>query len=224
MAENYYTQKLNASTLALAYDTALPRVAGYLQAEIDFVRGEMRPTDRVLELGAGYGRDLKELAASAQSLAGLELAPESVDFGREYLKDNPQVRLVVGDAYHLVFQEKFDVVICLQNGLSAIKGRPQLLIQEALKVLEPGGRAYFSTYSPKFWSDRLAWFHEQADKGLLGAIDSAKTANGVIACVDGFRATTLSEEELAALGRASGRPYRIQEVDGSSLFLVIENR
>ena len=58
----------------------------------------------------------------------------------------------------------------------------------ALKV--PGGRALFSSYSPKFWEHRLSWFREQADKGLLGAIDEEKTRDGLIVCRDGFVART----------------------------------
>jgi 2-polyprenyl-6-hydroxyphenyl methylase/3-demethylubiquinone-9 3-methyltransferase len=91
-----------------------------------------------------------------------------------------------------------------------------------VKALKKGGSAYFSTYSGKFWDHRLAWFEEQADKGLLGKIDMDQTRDGVIICQDGFRATTFTEKDLVNLGEASGHEYEIQEVDESSLFLIIE--
>ena len=66
------------------------------------------------------------------------------------------------------------------------------------------------------------WFHEQADKGLLGEIDTEKTRDGKIICKDGFVAITFSEDELRKLGEESGYPYLIEEVDESSLFLILE--
>lgn len=221
MTENYYTNRLHSDRLRRIYDTGLPRVAQYLRAEIEFIRAALCPTDRVLELGAGYGRILKELAPSAAGLVGLDLAEGSVALGRDYLRGQKNVRMAAGDAYNLDFADEFDLVLVLQNGLSAMKGRPELLIREALKALKPGGRVFFSTYSPKFWPHRLAWFEEQAGKGLLGALDREQTRDGRIVCVDGFTASTFSADDLAELGRSSGCPHRLEEVDDSSLFLII---
>ena len=91
-----------------------------------------------------------------------------------------------------------------------------------LKSLKNGGTALFSTYHPKFWEGRLAWFREQAAKGLLGELDMEKTKEGVIVCKDGFRATTHRRERLEMIGRAAGYEWQIFEVDDSSLFLVIK--
>ena len=91
-----------------------------------------------------------------------------------------------------------------------------------LQTLAPGGQAYFSSYSAAFWDTRLKWFEEQAAKGLLGEINWAKTGDGIIACKDGFRATTHSPEDFRQVGEASGLPYEITEVDGSSVFLIIK--
>ncbi|WP_392486516.1 hypothetical protein ACER0A_005780 [Haloimpatiens sp. FM7315] len=68
----------------------------------------------------------------------------------------------------------------------------------------------------------LKWFEEQASKGLLGEIDYEKTKNGIIVCKDGFKATTNSPEALERIGKESGYPYKIQEIDESSLFLILE--
>ena len=47
-------------------------------------------------------------------------------------------------------------------------------------ALVPGGRAYFSTYCEKFGRVRLAWFEEQARKGLLEKSTGERTKDGVI--------------------------------------------
>ena len=218
---NYYEQNLNSQRLFQVYDTKIPRVRQYLDKEIDFVRKRLRGSENVLEVGAGYGRILKELSHSAKSFVGIDVSEGSIEFGKEYLKELPNVRLEVMDVHRLDFVEVFDVALCLQNGLSALKGEPIDLIKISLRALLKGGKAYFSTYSTKFWRHRLAWFQEQADKGLLGEIDREQTKDGVIVCKNGFRAVIFTEKDFVKLGEASGCRYEIQEVDESSLFLMI---
>jgi 2-polyprenyl-6-hydroxyphenyl methylase/3-demethylubiquinone-9 3-methyltransferase len=221
MTDNYYAQKLNASNLYRVYETRIERVKRYLDAEIDFVRRSLRGDERVLELGAGYGRIMKKLAPFAASITGIDISEDSVAFGREYLADATNCRIETMDAHAIAFDAEFDVVLCLQNALSAMKGDAADTVARCVKSLVPGGTLYCSSYSPKFWEHRLAWFREQADKGLLGAIDDEKTRDGLIVCRDGFVARTFSPGDLESLGRASGYPYRIEEVDDSSVFLVI---
>jgi len=224
MTENYYAKNLNASNLYRVYETGIDRVRRYLDAEIDFVRRGLRGGERVLELGAGYGRIMKALAPFAASVTGIDISEDSVAFGREYLADAPNCRIETMDAHALAFDAAFDVVLCLQNALSAMKGDATDTVARCVKALVPGGTLYCSSYSAKFWEHRLAWFREQADKGLLGAIDEEKTRDGLIVCRDGFVARTFSEADLDALGRASGHPHRVEEVDESSVFLVIEKK
>lgn len=217
---NYYAESLNSQKLFQVYDTALPRVRQYLESEIDFVRQRLTGTERVLELGAGYGRIVRELAPHCAHIVGMDISPDSVRLGKGYLKDCPNAEMVAMDVHKMHFDAPFHVVLCLQNGLSAMRADGDT-VREILDVLAPGGTAFFSTYSARFWNHRVAWFQEQADKGLLGELDLEKTRDGVIVCKDGFRATTQTPEEYEALGRQSGYPYEITEVDGSSLFLTL---
>ena len=217
---NYYAESLNSQKLFQVYNTAIPRIRQYFEAEIDFVRRQLTGRERVLEVGAGYGRIVRALAPSCASILGMDISPDSVILGKEYLKDFPNADMVEMDVHHMHFDQSFDVTLCLQNALSAMRADDQV-IQNILGLLSPGGTAFFSTYSANFWAWRIAWFQEQADKGLLGELDLEKTKDGVIVCKDGFRATTQTPEEYEAIGRASGLPYEVTEVDGSSLFLVI---
>ena len=220
---NYYNEKLNSQKLFQVYRSDIPRVRQYLDAEIEFVRHALKGTERVLELGAGYGRIMRALAPYCASITGIDVSMQSVELGREYLADFPQAGIQCMDARHLTLSEQFDVLLCLQNGLSAMRLSQQDL-GNLLARLASGGTAYFSTYSANFWEIRLAWFQEQADKGLLGPIDWSLTKDGVIVCQDGFRATTQTPDDLGQIGEASGYPYEIKEVDGSSLFLIIHKQ
>ena len=223
MQKNYYAQNLNAQRLWQVYKTEIPRVSEYLEREISFVRDRMKKTDTVLELAAGYGRIMKELAPHVKSITGIEISGENVRFGEEYLKDTPNTALLTMDVHDIEYSDSFDAVLCLQNGLSAVKAEvPELFAAKTIKALKKGGKAYFSTYHPKFWEQRLAWFQEQSKKELIGELDMEKTQNGIIICKDGFRATTHSIADLEKIGRSTNCLWQIFEVDDSSIFLVIE--
>lgn len=220
--ENYYSCNLKSDKLYQVYQTQINRVKQYLNEEISFIRNELQGNEKVLELGAGYGRIMKELAPYIRLIVGIDNSQDTVEFGKKYLKNISNCELLFMDAHAVRMDRKFDVVICLQNGISAIKGDPLNLVNQGMKMLSPGGKAYFSSYSSDFWEDRLAWFQEQSDKGLLGKIDFAKTKKGIIVCQDGFIATTFSQEDMERLGQSVGYRYRVQEVDNSSIFLIIK--
>lgn len=221
---NYYSKQLHSHKLFQVYDTAYPRIKQYLDAEISFVAGRLRSGDSVLELGAGYGRILKQLAPHAAKLTGVDFSRDSVELSKHYLAGSPNCQVLHMDVGAMRYDSCFDVVLGLQNTLSAIKRQPMELIRLSIQALSSGGKAYFSTYSENFWEQRLLWFREQAEKGLLGELDMNKTRDGVIVCKDGFTAVTFSREDLEGLGDVCGYPYSVQEVDRSSLFLIIEKK
>lgn len=219
---NYYVENLNAAKLYNVYQTEIDRVKQYLNKEIEFVQSQLLSDSTVLEMGAGYGRIMKELSSGVKNIYGIDISEDLVKFGQDYLKYCPNCKLSVADVYQFDSQIKFDAVLCLQNGISALKGNSDNLIEISMRLLKSGGKALFSSYSSKFWDIRLAWFQEQADKGLLGEIDYENTGDGKIVCKDGFTATTFSSNDLERLGTLSGFLYTIQEVDNSSIFLVIK--
>nr|WP_315024993.1 class I SAM-dependent methyltransferase [uncultured Aminipila sp.] len=221
MQNNYYAQKLNSQSLFKVYDTNIPRVKQYLEAEISFVRDNLTGNEKVLELGAGYGRIVKELAGNCKSIVGIDISNESVELSKEHLKDSLNAEIMTMDVNNLTFEDKFDVILCLQNGLSAMQVPSQPLIKKIMGMIASGGKAYFSTYSEKFWEHRVMWFQEQIGKGLLGELDLDKTKDGIIICKDGFKAIIHTPDDLKKMGELSGYKYQVQEVDESSVFLII---
>ncbi len=219
--DNYYQQKLNSQKLFEVYNTSIPRIKQYLNAEIEFVKQNITKDADVLELGAGYGRIVKELAPFCHSIIGLEISAESVELGNQYLENHPQAALIAMDVHQIELDKSFDLILCLQNGLSSMRITNQTL-DKIFSHLKPGGKALISTYSSDFWPIRLKWFEEQAAKGLLGAIDYEQTKNGIIVCDDGFKATTHSLADLEKIGKSLGFSYKVIEIDNSSLFLIIE--
>jgi 2-polyprenyl-6-hydroxyphenyl methylase/3-demethylubiquinone-9 3-methyltransferase len=165
---------------------------------------------------------LKALGPSAGALVGIDISCASLDLARDYLAGFPDVMLALMDAVRLAFPPAtFDLVCCIQNGISAFRVDQRTLLAAAVDVTRPGGRVLFSSYAEAFWDHRLAWFRLQAREGLLGEIDEAATGRGVIVCKDGFRATTVTPDQFRSLSRGLGRKTVVDVVADASVFCEI---
>ena len=219
---NYYDDKLSAERLKRCYEIALPRVQQYLKAEITYVLEKIYPGDIVLELGCGYGRILPTLAQRAGTVLGIDTSFASLVLASEMLTNTFNCRLLNMNAVQLAFKDRvFDCVVCIQNGISAFHVDQKALVRESVRVTKPGGRILFSSYSDKFWEERLKWFEMQSEAGLLGEIDYERTRNGMIVCKDGFTATTVKSDEFLALTEELNLHAQIAEVDESSVFCEV---
>jgi len=215
----YYTQKLAAERLRQVYEIAPTRVQQYFEAEIEFALSKIKATDTVLELGCGYGRVLQKLSQKAKELFGIDTSIGSLCLAQDFLCDTNSVHLFSMNAIQLGFRDQqFDIVLCIQNGISAFQVDQRKLIREAIRVTRSGGIVLFSSYSEQFWEERLYWFRLQAEHGMVGEIDEEETGNGVIVCKDGFRATTIGASDFLNLTSGLGVEPIIKEVDGSILF------
>ena len=126
------------------------------------------------------------------------------------------------DAQNLGFLDnQFDLVFCIQNGISAFGIEPGLIINEALRVTKTGGKLLLSSYSDKFWDHRLEWFELQSKHGLIGEIDYDLSGEGKIVCKDGFEATTFGTEHFEKFLSGYEKEYNIFEIDESSIFCEV---
>lgn len=218
----YYRAKLSAHRLCKCYEIAPPRIKQYLDAEIEFVVSNVHQGGRVLELGCGYGRVMRRVSPFVSWIAGNDISKASLNLVKGYMEGCHSYAVFLMNASRMAFRSGvFDVVFCIQNGISAFGMNPKQLIAESVRVAKDKGVILFSSYSPKIWQDRLEWFRRQAESGLIGEIDEEKTGNGAIVCKDGFRATTISGARFAELFNEFGLKASIVEVDESSLFCKV---
>ena len=222
MKKNYYAKHLSALRLKQCYEIGSPRIQQYLEAEIQHTLSLIHPSDTVLELGCGYGRVLERLAQKADSVYGIDTSTNNLTLAQSYLKEYTNIEIKLMDAENMEFpNETFHKVVAIQNGISAFKINPEVLITEILRVTKKGGSIILSGYAQQFWEQRLQWFIDQSNAGLLGEIDWEKTGNGVIKCKGGFFATSFYKKDFASLLLKMNLNGEILEIDDSSLFCII---
>jgi len=219
---HYYADKLSGERLELCYQIAPPRVQQYLRAEINHCLSKIKSSDRVLEIGCGYGRILHRVAEQSRLAVGIDNSINNLRYGVSRFYQQERLSFNLMDAEELAFRKnKFDVTLCIQNGLSAIKGNSMKIVSECLRVTRPGGICLFSSYADDFWPERLEWFQMQAEEGCVGKIIQGLTGNGTIVCEDGFRATTMRRSDFLEIAMTLNVDAAFAVVDGSSLFCEI---
>jgi 2-polyprenyl-6-hydroxyphenyl methylase/3-demethylubiquinone-9 3-methyltransferase len=158
-------------------------------------------------------------------VVGIDVAEASLALARERAAASghaSRLEYHAMNALALGFEpQTFDLVACVQNGISAFRVDASALVREAWRVLAPGGCLAISTYAGAFWPARLAWFEVQADAGLIGLLDRAACRDGIIACTDGFRSGRATAEQLRALGASLRVRAEVFEVDDSSLWCLL---
>jgi ubiquinone/menaquinone biosynthesis C-methylase UbiE len=107
-----------------------------------FLLPYLRRGQELLDIGCGQGTITVGLAraVSPGEVVGLDVAESQVSAAREHAKEQgvPNVRFVMGDAYHLDFAtDTFDVVF--SNALLTHLSRPVEVLKEAWRVLKPEG-------------------------------------------------------------------------------------
>jgi ubiquinone/menaquinone biosynthesis C-methylase UbiE len=126
---------------ATTYDTSpFPFFTPFGEALVEFA--QIRPDERVLDVGCGSGAALAPAARDAASATGIELSPAMAKRARSAV---PEVEVLVGDAATLPFPDSsFDVVLSAFTVF--FMPDPTSALREWRRVLTPGGRLVMATW------------------------------------------------------------------------------
>ncbi|MBA2410907.1 MAG: methyltransferase domain-containing protein [Gammaproteobacteria bacterium] len=151
----------------------------YIEAttEQTLARLQLRPDDRVLDIGCGTGALLDRLtrAHPLARLAGVDPVPEMLSVARRRLAESVELR--EGWAERLPFEaQQFDVVVSC-NAFHYIR-QPVEALREMDRVLRPGGRLIITDWCDDYLACRLCdlylrWF-SRAHFKTYGARECAR--------------------------------------------------
>lgn len=152
-----------------AYDHPIALLRAENRARIPWIRSHLPDKAAVLDIGCGGGFLTNALAQSGHRVSGVDLSQESL---RVAAKNDAtgSVSYQVADAYALPFEDQSFDVVCALDLLEHVD-LPEKVIQEASRVLRPGGRFFFHTFNRNWVSYLFAlkgveWFMPNVPKNM----------------------------------------------------------
>lgn len=159
---------------------------------------------RVLDIGCGTGVDLVRFARGGATAIGVDLADAAIGLARRNLEQQGlATRLALADGEHLPFApDSFDYVFA--HGVVQYTADARRLVEEARRVLKPGGTAFFQVYNRVSWLNALSKLMkvdlEHVDAPVLGKYSHAEFAG----LLRGFPDVRLITERFPVKSRLHG--------------------
>jgi 2-polyprenyl-6-hydroxyphenyl methylase/3-demethylubiquinone-9 3-methyltransferase len=104
----------------------------------------------VLDIGCGGGFLSNFLAAHDVPVTGIDLSKESLEVAHQF-DTSGRVQYLVADAYELPFKNQSFAAVTCMDFLEHVS-RPGWVVQEAARVLQPGGIFFFHTFNRNWLS------------------------------------------------------------------------
>jgi ubiquinone/menaquinone biosynthesis C-methylase UbiE len=116
-----------------------------LRTEIprEFIKRYIKPTDRVLDAGAGTGINAIMMSRLCESVTLLDITPQILELARSNIESEglqDRVQVVEGDICHLdQFEDgQFSFIVCVGDSLSYVLDQREMAIKELVRVAESG--------------------------------------------------------------------------------------
>ena len=124
---------------------------------------------RVLDIGCGAGFLGNYLAELGHRVTGIDEANDALAVARQH-DASGRANYQQGDALHLPFESGSFDVVCALDFLEHVEN-PDRAIEEAARVLAPGGSFFFHTFNRNFWSwlviiKGVEWFVRNTPRDL----------------------------------------------------------
>ena len=108
------------------------------------------PGLKILDIGSGAGFLSNALSLKGHKVTGIDLSQKSLDLAKQF-DPTKTVDYLYADANSLPFDDHMYDVVCAMDIVQHVDN-PRQLIEEASRVLKPGGKLFFHTFNRNFLS------------------------------------------------------------------------
>ena len=132
----------------------------WFKEEKEFFLRNVKGDSKILDVGCGDEGILSDLLEISENLTGLDIDKKAVKIAKEKFSKYKKVRIVLGDAKNLPFEERsFDFVTC--TGTFANFGEDKFKVLDEMKrVLQDDGKIIISVYSDESLKERMALYNK----------------------------------------------------------------
>lgn len=127
----------------------------WIDEEKKFLRGKIKKDSKVLEVGCGDGRSLKDIIDITQNLVGIDIDKNAAIIAKKNFEKYPEVNIIEGDGRKLPFENAtFDFVICMTSFVN-FDNNKYIILEEMGRVLKNKGEIIMSVFNEDAFDERM---------------------------------------------------------------------
>jgi 2-polyprenyl-6-hydroxyphenyl methylase/3-demethylubiquinone-9 3-methyltransferase len=174
---------------------ASPEIKEWFQKEIEYLKKNIRPNSKILDVGCGFGRHIKILAPFSKEVVGIDNNKNILRKAKQELSKFKNVKLFLLNADKLSFDDNlFDYVICMTNTFGNFPKIKLDALKEMKRVCKKDGKIIISVYSE---SKKLLEIRKKDYKKI--GLHITKIKNGIIFTEEGLISEQFSKLQLKKL-------------------------
>lgn len=130
----------------------------WFEEERKYLLKHVTKNSRVLEVGCGDGRSIKDILDITTNIIGIDHEEKAVSDGKNNFKDYKSIKILKAKAENLPFKDKdFDFVICMTTFANFADSK-QRVLSEMKRVLQDDGFIIISVFSEDAFEERIKMY------------------------------------------------------------------
>ena len=192
------------------FEQSSSELKDWFQKEIKYLKNNIKPNSKILDIGCGFGRHIKVLADFSKEVVGIDDNEDMLQKAKRKLSNFKNVRLFLQNAKKLSFDNNFfDYVICMTNTFGNFSDGKENALKEMKRVCKEDGKIIICVYSDKALKVRKKSYEK------LG-LHITKINNGMIYTKEGLISEQFTKPKLEKLFEKLKLKSKILELNSIS--------
>lgn len=197
----------------------LPLISDWLEKESIYLKNNIKRNSTILDVGCGWGRDIKMIAKTAKKVVGIDNDPRMIREAKRNLSKFKNIKLFLEDVKKMHFKDNsFDYVICLGNTFGNLGKGKYKALEEMKRVVKKKGKIIISVYSEKALPIRI--------EGYIKAGLKIKkiTRDGTVYTENGLVFEQFSKEKLRKIFKKAKLKVKVFELSPISYICEVKKK
>ncbi len=194
-----------------AIENSSPRYREWIKKEEIWLRENIKKNSLVLDVGCGFGKDIKLLINIAKNISGIDYDREAIKEARKNLSQFRNVKIFLENAENMHFENNtFDYVICMGNTFGNFGKNKLKILKEMKRVAKRKGKIIIGVYSEKALPTRIDVYKKTKVK------IKKMSKDGTVTTTEGLISEQFSKEKLKNIFKKAGLNVRIINLNSIS--------